>query len=172
MFKTLGITLIIGSTSAFGVAKKIHYLHRVKSLEQIVLMINIMQRELTFNCPKTAELIKLLSNELTFPICEIFKKMHKNLLIDDDLSVKLKWSKMFQENTEKANLTTHDVEIISNIANVIGKFDVEEQVKSLEYYKSLILENLQQAKLLYKNEGNIIRAISISLGMIIAIILI
>lgn len=172
MFKMLGIIMILGSTTAFGMFKKAQFLHRVRSLEQMILAIKIMQRELSFNCPKTGDLVKILSRELAPPVCEIFKKLHKIIEIDDGLSVEYKWAKIFREYSDFADLSPKDTEIVINLASVLGKFDVQEQIKSLEYFNNLLCQNLTDAKKLCNSEGNITRAVAVSIGMIIAIIFI
>lgn len=172
MFKILGIIMIIGSTTSFGLYKKNQYVQRVKSINQAILMIKIMQRELTFNCPKTIELVKFLSNELTYPLRDILRRIYKLAKIDDSLSIEYKWTKIFRDYGDIAHFKPEDTEILVNIASVLGKYDINEQINSLEYFRNLLEQNLKIACNQSANEGNITRAVAVSVGMIIAIILI
>lgn len=171
MIRTLGIIMILGSSTAFGCFKKAQLLHRVKSLEQMILAVKIMQRELRFNFIKTNELILLLAKQLNSPIKEIFHKIYKLAISDNFVPIEKKWVSMFKKYGEFVNFYPEDLEIVMRISEVLGKFDVNEQVKSLEYFKTMLEANLSDAKLKYSNEGKINRAIAVTVGMIIVIIL-
>lgn len=172
MLKTLGILIILSTSFSYGYAKKYHFLCRVKSLEQMIFAIQIMKRELTFNCLKTCLILEVLSKKIAFPVNKIFSKIHLQSNIDDNLSIEHKWTKCFKDCQDFAYFSTDDIEIIVNMSSILGKFDVSEQVDALNYFESLLLQNLAEAKIRCNNDGNIIRAVSISIGMIIAIILI
>lgn len=172
MFKTLGIVIILGSFTAFGYLEKLKLSKRTKSLEQIILSLEIMQRELNFNNIHLKPLILILSKQTSHPVNKIFKQMHKSILIDDDLSIEYKWGKAFKDYGEFASFLQEDIDKIISISSVLGKYDVLEQVKSLEYHKSSLIGNLTQAQRKFSSEGNIIKTIAISVGMIIVIILI
>lgn len=172
MFKMLGIIMIIGSTVSFGIFSKSAYIQRVKSLSQMIDAINIMQRELKFNHINIESLCKKLEKDIKHPLGIIFKKLNKIIEINDNLSIEHKWVKTFGKYGEFIGFLENDLEIIKNIATVLGKFDIDEQIKALEYYKISLGVNLTDAKIRLSKEGNITKTLAVSVGLVLVIILI
>lgn len=172
LIKIIGIILVFGSSIAVGISAKTEMFLRVKALQQMILVVEIIERELKFNMIKISDLIFKLSKEIQNPIGRVFKKMYKLVTISDGLSIEYKWTKTFMEYGEFLHLKKSDLDIIKNMSNILGKYDVDEQLKSILYYKKLLNENLVDAKLKLKKEGNITNTIAISVGLLIVIILI
>lgn len=172
MLKIIGIILVCGSTISIGVLAKNEMLLRVKSLEQIVFVIEIIENELHFKILKFSDIILKLSKEINNPVGRVFKKMYKLVSVSDGISTQYKWSKTFDEYGEFLHIEKRDLEIIKSMSNVLGKYDVDEQIKSLKYYKNLVLNQLSDAKSKLVNDGKITGTIAVSVGLLIVIILI
>lgn len=172
MFKILGIILILCSTTSFGLYKKFQFQKRVKNLEKSIFMLKIMERELGFNCPKTLELIKLLSKKLETPLDKIFFEMYQNTKNSNLHKIDDIWRESFEKFADLACFSKEDIEILSNISSILGKYDANEQIISLNYFEKLLEENLILAKKISNDNGNITQTVAICIGIIISIILI
>ena len=170
MIKMLGIIMILGSTTALGFFEKQKLITRKKALLKIIDMLDKMTRELKFSYIEIPDLLNKLCDKS--PVGNIFKELCKLIKNDDNLSIEHKWIKCFKDYAPLVGFNSEDIEILQNISTILGKYDVKEQVKSLEYYKSQLSSNLSQAEYKLKNEGNINRTLCVSIGLVIIIILI
>lgn len=172
LFKIIGSILVLGSTVAFGFSLKSSMYLRVKALEQLILASEICEREIKFNFIKIPNLISKLSKEIQNPVGRVFKEINKIVEMNDGLSVEYKWAKTFKEYGEFLSLNKEDLDVVINMSNALGKYDIDEQIKSTIYYKNRLNLQLLDAKNRLKNEGNITNTLAISIGLALVIILI
>lgn len=170
MVKMLGIIMVLGSSTALGFFEKHKLLTRRKALMKMLDSINIMTRELKFSFIEIPKLIKKLADKS--PIGNIFAQIYSEIKKKDGLSIEHKWIKCFKEYGMLIGLAKEDIDIIIKISSVLGKYDVNEQEKALNYYNLQLKNNLDILELKIKNEGNIYKTLGVSIGLVIVIILI
>lgn len=172
MFKLLGAILIISSCSSFGFYRKMQFLRRVKALESSIYMLKIIRREIGFNCIKMTELVGFLMKNTNAPLNKIFIQMNRKICESNFCNFEQEWRESFVNFGESVGFLQKDIEILSNIGSVLGKFDVNEQINALDYFEKMLEENFLIAKNQNTIDANITRTVAICLGIIIAIVLI
>ena len=91
---------------------------------------------------------------------------------DDNLSMTFKWMKSMREYGASVGLTQDDVVILCDLAEFIGKYDVQAQLNSIAYAKTRLTKQLDIASMEMKSKGNVYRTCCVAAGILLVLVLI
>lgn len=172
MLKILGTILIIGSFSAIGISAKQTMLRRVRAISSVIAALEIISSELSYKLTTLPDIIGLLASDSRPAIREIFRDMLRQMKKEDGLSLEYKWMKAFKTSGAEAGLSSEEILLLCDLSSFIGKYDVEQQLKTLSYTKRRLENCLKVSKDEMKSKGNVYRTCSIAAGILLVLILI
>jgi len=153
--KLIGAVLVISGCGACGLAIAAAHKKQVHTLQQLVYLLDYMECELQYHFTPLPELCRQVSAEGQGVLQNIFLSLALELEdhISPDVSVSM----------EKTLLRFPDCpsqgrEVLSLLGHSIGRFDMEGQLKGLEYIRS---ECRRRLELLTKNQDARLRSYKI-----------
>lgn len=163
------ILILIGSTSiGFLISNK--YTYRLKELNEILNLINILQNKMKFTRLPLADIFYDLSQISSYPnIAYFFKDISKNIR---ENSINVAISKVIQENQNMLNLKKEDYKLLIDLAMILGKTDIEGQISEIEQFKILLKSNIHKAQIDVEKNSKMYRSLGTIVGLVIIIILI
>lgn len=161
--------MIIGSSGFLGSYIYKTLKNRRDILKEMLTAIDILQAEIVF---KRAELpgaiseaaarVKGLSRAFWQSVSDIINKGEG---IDKAFAAALNDMRM-------KGLTKEDVDIISSLTGILGKYDSLEQAQMMKNVKELINIQWRESDREFKEKGKLYRALGLSFGIVIALVMI
>lgn len=161
--------MIIGSSGFLGSYIYKTLKNRRDILKEMLTAIDILQAEIVF---KRAELsqaileaamrVKGISSVFWHSVYDIINKGEG---IDKAFDMSLNDMKM-------KGLTKEDVDIIGSLTGILGKYDSLEQAQMLKNVKELINVQWRESDREFKEKGKLYRALGLSFGIIVALVMI
>jgi len=165
ILKTIILILIFVISYLIGdiIAKK--YSKRVEELEDMKNALNIIQTKIRFSKEPLSKIFKDISNISKNK--EIFDKVNENM---KTMLAGTSWSKAVQN--ANTNFKKEDIEIISNLGNMLGKTDSEGQINQIEEVKELLNVQIENANIEKQKNEKLYKTLGMTIGLAIVIILI
>lgn len=172
MLKIFGIVLIIGSFTGIGMSQRQRFRGHVVILGDMISVLDTISNELAFHLTSIPEIVTKLAADSRQSVSQIFGTMHELIERDDSLSLTYKWMKAFRDCGHEAGLSEEDINILCDLSDFIGKYDVQAQQKSVEYAKSRLSCQLEIASAEMKSKGMVYRTCCVAAGILLVLILI
>ena len=157
---------IFATTSAIGILKAKKYVYRVDELRDIKLALNMFNTKLRFTCEPIPEIFQDISENFNFNVGNIFKMACKAMEKED---ASVAWNTAIDLSI--LNINEEDKEILKNLSNLLGKTDLEGQIKQIELTENFIDEQIIKAEKERQNNEKLYRTLGISIGIAIVIVL-
>lgn len=160
MFKVIGILIIMGSMTLFG-EKCVELMKtRVKSLESLIKLLDVMEAKISSFC---------------MPINSIFEAYADAHLEKCGFSEALRKTNLYEAiNNKSAELCLEESEIIllSKFSSELGQYTAAEQVKRCGYYRRELEKILSGAKEKLPVNTKLLRSSGVMCGILAAVLLI
>lgn len=172
MIKTLGLLLIVGSSTVIGFIYGDGMRKRVRELKELQRGIYILKNEINFMHSLLPEALIKVSEKCTGSINKIFRTTSDILLKNEEVDVFRSFKKSIEINNKILSLTNEDLNIFLDLCKSLGEMDVEGHNDMF----NLVSENLNKA--INEAESNLeknikmYRFLGFSFGAMVAIILI
>ena len=165
ILKTMILILIFAISYLIGnmIAKK--YSKRVEELEDMKNALNIIQTRIRFSKEPLTKIFKEISSISKNK--EIFDKANENM---KTMLADTSWRQAVK-NTN-TNFKKEDIEIISNLGNMLGKTDSEGQINQIEEVKELLNIQIKNANIEKQKNEKLYKTLGMTIGLAIVIILI
>ncbi len=161
----LGITLaLIGQHIAYSFSA------RVRLLEKVELMINIISNEISFLSVPADELIRELSERSEISGLKFISDC--KFSITSGMDFKSAWQSSLKKRENVKYLSKSDVSVLSSFADGFGITDGEGQISNCSLYLEFIRNNLNDAKLRREKYSAMSSGLGILSGIGIIVVLI
>ena len=161
MLKILGALLVIGSFTGIGMTQRQQFRRRVIALGDMLSALDMISAELSFHLTSIPDIVAKLAADTRSSICGLFQPMQQ-----------FKWMKSMREYGASVGLTQDDVVILCDLAEFIGKYDVQAQLNSIAYAKTRLTKQLDIASMEMKSKGNVYRTCCVAAGILLVLVLI
>ena len=172
MLKILGALLVIGSFTGIGMTQRQQFRRRVIALGDMLSALDMISAELSFHLTSIPDIVAKLAADTRSSICGLFQPMQQLMRQDANLSMTFKWMKSMREYGASVGLTQDDVVILCDLAEFIGKYDVQAQLNSIAYAKTRLTKQLDIASMEMKSKGNVYRTCCVAAGILLVLVLI
>ena len=171
IIRTIGIVFIMFSCCLCGYATKYKYNMRIHELENFLLCIDMLQKEITLKSSTIYNsLLKLLDYADEYNI-NFFLKVMEIQRDSDGESISEIWNTAITEATSTTAIyNNNDINIIKGIGGALGCVDITVQKENLDAIKTLLSEAIQSSKV-NKDKIHISSKIGVYVGIIVSILL-
>lgn len=140
---------------------------RAATLEKCRLMIGRFESEIRYNHAELGEIIHTLCDE---PCMEelLFIKGCRLKLGQEDFYCA--WEDALRLNP--CSLNRQDIDVLCSFGSQAGTSDIETQLTQCRYYEEQLDRMAGEAKTEYEKKGKLYRSLGISLGLLVAILMV
>lgn len=166
LIKFIASILIIFSTTLFGIRKSDGLKKRIEWLELFKTSLCYIKEELRYSLIPISQLIKKLAELEQFQKLMLYNK----LKLDNSFSVA--FNEAIERSTAQNNLLKEDISIIKGFGESFGFGDLESQLSLCTRTAEQLEYNIKTAKDKYSNYGKLYKALGISAGAVLILLLI
>lgn len=171
MFKLLGISFIILSGFVFGLSIKQGYIKRIETIKSFIYALDILSKELSYKLTPIGDIIEKFATS-NAPYSKLFLNLQNMIIENPDEKLSILWKNSFINFGREIHLSSEECLILAELSEIVGQYDVQEQMKSIDYTSERMKALLTQAIDEKNTKGNVYKTFSIAIGAFIAIILI
>ena len=164
----MGAALLVGGCGAVGFSAAGRLARRVEVLRALLGALEGMERELSFRLTPMPELLERAA-ESPPPAGELFARCRARL---DELGER-PLSQLWRESVEDTplGLTGPALLALEELGDVLGRYDGEEQRAALARTRAELGRALEQAREESEKQGRMYRALGLTVGAMLAILL-
>lgn len=161
--------MIIGSSGFLGSYIYRTLKNRCDILKEMLTAIDILQAEIVFKRADIINAIDAAARRTKGNTAMFWKNVCSGL--KDNESTDKAFKKAF-ESVKNRGVTKEDIEVINTLAGVLGKYDSLEQAQMLKNIKELINIQWLESNKELKEKGKLYRALGLSFGIVIALVVV
>jgi stage III sporulation protein AB len=117
-----------------------NYIHRPRQLRSLQVGLQMLETEINYTGTSLPEALERVAARLDEPIASLFRRAAEDFLQGDGDPFAYVWEDVWQGARDLLALSSQDGEILQNLGQVIGRSDLDDQLKHL----SLIRAQLHQ----------------------------
>lgn len=171
MLKLLGAILIIGSCGALGLSARQELRLRITAIDGCMKALQRIENEIDCCRTPSDELITQLSQEGDAQVLPIFRRMAEQIGRADGLSLGYKWCRALKDIGPSCGLREEELGILCDASAFLGRYDSDQQLRSLRLTVSRLEAVRGEAAEDLKNKGNLYRTCGLTLGLLAVILL-
>lgn len=171
MLKWIGIILVIGGAAAVGIRAVGQLSTRVRLIRQLIGDLGYMRSEISFNLTPMPELVERLEERSAREGKSFYQTLRTGLARLGDDSFADIW-KAAVTSALGPHLKNEELTVLISIGGVLGRYDSEEQVRSIEYACERLQTYLKSAETERSEQGKVYGAVSVLSGIAAIVILI
>ena len=165
----LFLLLIISGSTGIGFILSNRYVERVRELNSLSNLINILQNKIKFTQKPLSELFEEISKINTNNnISQIFLAASKRLKTGKSEQA---WSDAISEQKFFLNLTNEDLSLIEPLGNVLGKTDIDGQMSEINQFSLVLGEQIKKANEERSKNEKMCKSLGTIIGLAIAVII-
>jgi len=166
--KLLLLALIIVTCSLIGFFLAKQYKDRLKELKDIRLAMNILETKMKLTKEPIAHIFEEISYKLeTENTANLFLKASDHM---EYTTASNAWEEALQ--TVKTSLNKEDLDMLRTFGKMIGKTDLEGQIKEIELTNILLEQQAEDARIKKQKNGRMYQSLGVISGLALCIILI
>lgn len=171
MIKFLGSIMVVTGCSFVGFKLALSLSNRRKCLIQLNKAVHILESEIMYVYTEIPEIFLKIGLKSDEYIGNIFKRAGEGLINGkyEDVTIALQSSVTEYEGT--TYLEKKDLNILFDLGNILGQWDLEAHKKGFLLTKKSIEENLDEAKSKESKLSKMYKVLGVSFGLIICILL-
>ena len=170
MLNAVGAVLIIGATATIGLGGLWRLRARVRIFGSLISALEIMKNEICDRMTPLPELIQQLSQEADPPVNRLFQRVQEQMELIGARSFYLIWKGAVEASSE-LELTKQEAQSLIDLGRVLGRYDTEEQRRSLTYGLSRMEGYLKGAEEERKTSGKVYAVLGFAAGAFVVILL-
>lgn len=167
IIKYLILLLIFVSSTYIGILVSKKYKNRVRELKQMKNALAIFATQINFTYEPIPEIFIDISKKINSNMGEIFKIASKKM---EEEAAGIAWKEAIEENN--TNLNKEDKDILKNLGNLLGKVDIDGQIKEIELVNNFIDNQIEKAEQEKRKNEKMYKTLGITIGLAMVIILI
>lgn len=162
------LALIIATTSLIGFFLAKQYKDRLKELKDVRLAMNMLETKMKLTKEPIAHIFEEISHKLeTQKISTLFSKAADHM---EYTTASNAWEEALR--IVKTNLTKEDLDMLRTFGKMIGKTDLEGQIKEIELTNILLDQQAEDARIKKQKNGKMYQSLGVISGLALCIILI
>ena len=167
IIKYVTLFMILISSSYIGILMSKKYSNRVKELKEFKNALNIFSTQIKFTYEPIPTIFLQISERLKSNVGYIFKNAYENM---ETLNAGDAWERAIDNSN--ISLDKEDKNIIKNLSNLLGKVDLDGQLKEIELVDNFLDIQIQKAEDEKKKNEKLYKTLGITIGLVVVIILI
>lgn len=164
--KYISLMMIMFSCSYIGILISRKYIKREAELIEFKKALNILETKIQFTYEPLVEIFLDISNKIENNIGKIFYNASIYL---KKYSAEIAWNKSIDESI--TNLSKEDKNVLKGMGKLLGKTDIQGQLKQIQLVKTFLDNQLLQASEEKKKNEKLYRTLGITFGIMIVIII-
>ena len=140
---------------------------RVSSLKGMISALQIVKAEIVFRRTSIPDIIQLITSQTDGGVRDWFLDLDNAM--DQGVSFPSAYQKLLP-SLSSLTLTASDIELLSQGFRILGKYDASSQAEVLSGVLARLDEELVQASTDASQKGKLYRALSLSAGIMLALI--
>lgn len=168
--KFLGVILITLSSTVCGMCYIADKKERIKDIESLCMMLELIRGELSFNLAPIPEIIAKLSQEIDGKAGTFVKLLSVNIAALGEKSFPIIWS----ESVAACSLSIGDNEYkaVDELGKVLGRYDIQLQIEYITAVIRLLTDSLTRGSAAMPEIKRTCVGVSMSAGAILSILLV
>lgn len=158
---------IIFLTTYIGLLLSKKYSNRVKDLKEMKIALNIFETKTRLTYETLPNVFKDISNKVNKNISNIFECASTYM---NNIDAGNAWNKALDESN--TNMTKDDIEVLKGLSNLLGRVDIEGQIKDIELVENFLDKQIEEADIQKAKNEKLYKTLGITFGLAIAVILI
>ena len=168
-FRYLLLILILSGSTSIGFLLSKRYTDRVKELNTISSLINILQNKIKFTHMPLTEILEELSNINTnSKISDLFYKISQKIKTK---TTKEAWDESIEEEKIYLNLKNEDINLIKSLGSALGKTGIEGQMSEINQFNTMLQTQIQKAEQERTKNEKMYKSLGTIVGLAIVILL-
>lgn len=160
------ITLLF-SSSYIGVLIAKRYQNRVRELKEMKTALAIFTTKIKLTYEPIPQIFEALGNGENSNISNIFQKASQKM---KELPAGQAWLEAL--TMESTNFTKEDIRVLKNLSNLLGKVDLEGQIREIELVDNFLNQQIEKAEEESKKSEKMYKTLGITAGLAMVIVLI
>ncbi|MEG2429627.1 MAG: stage III sporulation protein AB [Oscillospiraceae bacterium] len=157
--------VIIGATIGMLLSNSLK--NRLLMLQQYQVMLKRIKLYLSYENMKTFQIIKKLSESQYFSKLTFLKNVYENMQIEKNFPQI--WKE--QIDNSQINLFDGDKLLILSLGDILGSYELNSQIESIELQEKLLEEKITEAREKFLQLGKLYRSLGILLGIACGILI-
>lgn len=158
---------LFASSSYIGFLLANRYQGRVRELKEMKISLTILSTKIKLTYEPIPQIFEELGNKEKSNISQIFQIASRKM---KELSAGQAWIEAI--TTENTNLKKEDIEVLKGLSNLLGKVDLEGQIREIELVDNFLNKQIEKAEEECKKSEKLYKALGITVGLAMVIILI
>lgn len=162
---------IFSASSMVGILIANQYNERLQELKEIKSALNIFKTKIQFTYEPIAEIFQDIANTIASHcqnVSRIFLSASKKIQ-EEQIEAGKAWKESLQENTH--SMKQEDIQVLENLANLLGKVDVEGQINEILLVENFVDEQLEKAEIEKRKNSKMYKTLGVTIGLAIVIFL-
>lgn len=169
MLRLMGALLLAGGGLALGLGAVEERSRRAAALDSWRAALALLSAELAFRLPPMGELLEIAAQRASEPARTALLTAERDLAWLGEKPFEVIWREALQ--TCVPPLASEDVELLSSLGAVLGRYDGESQRRAAEWAGAAMEERAAQVREELRRSGKAWAAAGLSLGLFVAILL-
>lgn len=167
IIKYIELIVILISSTYLGILISKKYLNRVTDLKEMKNALNIFATKIKFTYEPIPQIFKEISKKVKFNISKIFELSSNNM---ETMSAGKAWIKALEE--ANTNMTKEDIETLKNLSSLLGKVDIEGQLREIELVDCFLDKQIELAEEEKNKYVKMYKTLGATIGLAVVIILV
>lgn len=167
MIKYLVLFIILGTSTYIGIIISKKYSKRVNELKEIKSILNILSTQIKFTYEPLHKIFSDISSKFNTNVGNIFKITYEKM---DNMNIGDAWN--YAVDNTNTNFTKEDRQVLKGLSNMLGKVDVEGQLKEIKLVDNFLDMQIDKAEQEKRKNEKLYKTLGVTIGMTIVIILI
>ena len=130
MMREIGLLLLCGGLCMLGICATQHLRRREKNLRELICGLEAVRREMKYNLAPLGDLFRLGAAQTTGNVSAIFAEVAECADNSDGVDFKTNWTSNLEK--QRLYLAETDMMALQQLGTVLGRYDGDEQLRSLD----------------------------------------
>ena len=171
MLRLIGAVIVVACTGTFGVSCAMRLGLRARVLSELIAALEVMRSEICDRLTPMPDLLETLAEQTNPPVSRMFAGCLEGMKSLGNRSFYFLW-KTAVEQTPELELTRQESQTLIELGHVLGRYDVEEQRRSLNGVIRRLEGYLKHAQEEKRVQTKAHAALGVAAGFFVVIILI
>lgn len=172
LLKIIGSVLVVAASSIIGYIFSRDCGKRPQDLRILQGLLQMFENEISFLSNVLTDSFEKIHRASNCEVSNIFKETADNLKRNNSLNASQAWEDSIRKNIKGTALNTEDEEILISFGKMLGKSDVEGQIKNIRLTVNQLKIQEQKAEDSRKKNESMYRYLGILGGLALVIVLI
>lgn len=171
MIKLLGGLMIITTCGCLGLTVAWGYRARIEQLRHLNTGLKMLETEIRYTATPLPLALIRVGNQLPGVIAHFFHTVAGVLKADATAGVLVAWERGLKDLQSRGALEAGDLEILRALGSMLGRSEINDQVKNLEITRQLLGQQQLAALELNNRQGRMWQTLGFLLGVTLVLLL-